>query len=248
MQIFRRSLFSHKLITAVAPLPHILPIIIDVRKEYESKAISTFIAGENIVDRNVNIAPIVYTRTEFKKAFSSGNDVAIELERVWRIRTLHQHTPTGGVIMYYDAFKEGFAYRCDTTAIPYSTLNAVAMKYVGVFKCRDLFVDTAPVFANKSPLVVEFMDELYAENKKKRDLVNKMANTIVTQSTSPFANFRTYNKTTGLVPTVTESVNAELRNRFIYAGRISGIAEKTKTVFREPKPIGYAAFKRRALV
>ena len=43
--------------------------------------------------------------------------------------------------MYYDVFKSGFAYYADQNSIPYSILNAMAMKYVVVYFCRDFFVD-----------------------------------------------------------------------------------------------------------
>jgi len=72
------------------------------------------------------------------------------LEQRWRRRLLIESTPRGNVIMYYDAFKRGFAYYADTF-MPYGLLNAVAMKYVMTYSCRSFFVDEA------------FVDEAFVE-------------------------------------------------------------------------------------
>jgi len=63
-----------------------------------------------------------------------------DLECTWRRRLVMECTPRGVVLMYYDAFKRGFAYYSDA-AMPYGILNVVAMKYVTTFQCRAFFVD-----------------------------------------------------------------------------------------------------------
>ena len=57
------------------------------------------------------------------------------------MRVLIEATPRGNVIMFYNPYKLGFSYYSDSTGIPYPILNAVAMKYVTVFYCRNFFVD-----------------------------------------------------------------------------------------------------------
>jgi hypothetical protein len=58
----------------------------------------------------------------------------------WRHRVLIDHTPCGNVFMYYDVSRLAFAYFAAQT-VPYDVLNAVALKYVHVFKCLDFYVD-----------------------------------------------------------------------------------------------------------
>ena len=67
-----------------------------------------------------------------------------ELEKKWRSNVLIENTPRGNVIMFYDAYKRGFSYYCDNSVMPYDIMNAVAMKYVITFYCRDFFVDNNP--------------------------------------------------------------------------------------------------------
>lgn len=63
-----------------------------------------------------------------------------DLECQWRKRILIEATPRGLVVMYYDAYKRGFAYYSDTY-MPYGILNVVAMKYTTLYQCRAFFVD-----------------------------------------------------------------------------------------------------------
>ena len=73
------------------------------------------------------------------------------LEKKWKSRILFECTPRGNIILLYDTYTEAFVYCIDTSGTPYKLLNAVAMKYVLTFRCRDFFVDE-----NKIP------DEMYA--------------------------------------------------------------------------------------
>jgi len=84
-----------------------------------------------------NIEPIFYTREEYNKAILDPKNT---IEPVWKRRILFEFTPRGNLIMYYDSYKEGFAYYSDTQ-ITYDILNAAAMKYSILFRCRDFFSD-----------------------------------------------------------------------------------------------------------
>jgi len=109
-------------------------------------------------ERNSNISPEFYD----KKLLSTGlQDVNNEVERVWKTRMLFEHTPRGNIVMYYDPYKLGFAYYSDNTGIPYSLLNAVAMKYVKTFRCQDFFFDNQDI-KPESPLI-----KIHSEEDKK---------------------------------------------------------------------------------
>ena len=92
--------------------------------ENESKLFATLFTPEKSTSCNKNI--------------SNKNE---EEEEVWKRRILFQPTPSGNIVMYYDLYRQAFAYHSDTF-ISYPLLNLCAMKYVRLFLCRDFFVDT----------------------------------------------------------------------------------------------------------
>lgn len=87
-------------------------------------------------------------------------------EEQWERRKLLENTPVGNVLMWYDLYKQAFCY-CSDTQIPYSILNASAMKYTRLYFCRDYFVDT-----NILPDSFEnpFNKQKDDEDKKEREL------------------------------------------------------------------------------
>jgi hypothetical protein len=129
--------FGEPLIRKIwGPLPK--PII-DPFYEYYQQNKSRFSASfDRTEDYNQNVDPIFYDKSEFRELIGvEGN----RLEKEWRSRILFETSPRGNIIMFYDPYKQGFSYYCDSTGIPYNMLNAVAMKYVLMFRCRDFFVD-----------------------------------------------------------------------------------------------------------
>ena len=110
------------------------PIIAFV-KQRQDRLLRTY---DKTIDMNVNIEPIFYNKQKFSECMREENN---PLESRWKKNLLYESTPRGSIIMYYDVFKSGFAYYADQNSIPYSILNAVAMKYVVVYFCRDFFVD-----------------------------------------------------------------------------------------------------------
>ena len=113
--------------------------IIDPSYEYYQKVKKRFSASfEEFKNYNQNVCPIFYCKIEFQEFMKLGSNY---LEEGWRTRILFETTPRGNIIMFYDAYKQGFSYYCDSNCIPYNILNAVAMKYVITFYCRDFFVD-----------------------------------------------------------------------------------------------------------
>ena len=56
---------------------------------------------------------------------------------------IHESTPSGDVIMFYDDNLESFVYYCDNKGIPYKYLETVARKYTIHNRCLSKFIDTA---------------------------------------------------------------------------------------------------------
>ena len=54
---------------------------------------------------------------------------------------LRETTPRGDIIMYYDAETKSFNYYSNSKNIPYSTLDAVARKYVCLHKDPSIYID-----------------------------------------------------------------------------------------------------------
>ena len=145
---------------------------------------------------NSNIDPLFYDRTQLKEVWEDPKN---DIEAQWRRRVLYESTPRGNVMMHYDAYREGYVYYSDQTSIPYCILNAVAMKYVLMFKCRDLFVDQTLYAHNPSPMIRSMREEDDKEQDKKTQsmhqlLHGKTDNTNTTSfavsDASPFVKFR----------------------------------------------------------
>jgi hypothetical protein len=134
------------------------------------------------INVNTNIEKIFYDKKELQQFLLNQNN---ELEKVWKTRILIENTPRGNIIMYYDVYKQGFAYYCDTNGIPYPILNSVAMKYVRLYHCRDFFMDNEVLLNEKeSPLIKihQENDEETAKDKSEK----------IPLDTSAFARLKNY--------------------------------------------------------
>jgi hypothetical protein len=169
-----------------------------------------------------NIEPIFYKKDEFYAMIAECNN---DIEEKWRTRVIFESSPRGNIVMYYDAYKHGFAYYSDTHGLPYKVLCAVAMKYVSVYFCRDFYIDNEGVGKDdESPMI----DLYHREPVKPKDEMSKP----VSDRSGPFAKLKNYNKpvrntdkkqTNDLheKESVNESVKVEyIRNKFISLGKI----------------------------
>jgi hypothetical protein len=120
--------------------------------------------------------------------------------------------------MYYDVYKKGFAYYCDSTGIPYIVLNAVAKKYVRTFMCRDLFMDDSEEEA--SPLIQ--LQEIEEKKEKEKKTEKFLGLNKEVSKNAPFAKLKRYN-----LEDKSESAKDEKKivmkntniNKFIYKGK-----------------------------
>lgn len=188
--------------------------------EFQKNAFSKFRAEMG----NQNIDPAFRSKKDYQNMLLDSNNVC---EKTWKTRILFENTPRGNIIMYYDVYKMGFAYFSDTQSIPYSVLNAVAMKYVRVFHCLDFFMDNNGDF--ESALIpIHLVEEKKTE---KGDNEKGGKSTKFIPSDAPFAKLKTYTKTvvkkTEYDATAPESASPEEKpkkttytNRFICLGKI----------------------------
>jgi hypothetical protein len=113
----------------------------------KSKFLKTF--ENQTILYNENIDPIFYDKKEFSICVSETNN---RLENSWKTKMLFENTPRGNIIMFYDAYKLGFSFYSDQNVISYDILNAAAMKYVSIFRCRDFFIDET-ITPTSSPFI-----------------------------------------------------------------------------------------------
>lgn len=163
---------------------------------------------------NENIHEIIYDKENFKQLMKDEN----EQERHWKNNIIFETTYREDgkeilVIMYYDLFKQGFAYHSDESFISHNVLNAVAMKYVNTYFCKDFFLDELFIEENeityKSPLFAIFNDN---ETKKKD------------KNSHVFAKLKNYQD-----PRKTDTEKKEhIRNKFIHMGKIHNFSMLSK--------------------
>jgi hypothetical protein len=194
-----------------------------------------------IQDYDKNIDPAFYDNKSFKEALQEENN---DIEKLWRTRILFENTPRGNVIMYYDAYKIGFAYYCDQY-VPYDILNAVAMKYVLTYQCRDFFVDEMARPENAPSKILKLIEEPKKEEEKKTEGENNSSK--ISVKNGPFAKLKSYNMVSSKVETnktekepttSTEEKKDEKkekhRNRFVNLGKIVNFSfiQKPKKVHK----------------
>lgn len=158
-------------------------------------------------------------------------------EKMWKSRVLIESTPRGNIIMFYDTFNEGFRYFIDTSGIPYKLLNAVAMKYVVIFRCRDFFLDENDIpEGNTSQCILNRRNLEQMEKAKKVTFVNNLT-VEGYDGESPFAQLKCrVRKVDDCLPK--EELTCKMRNRFIYQGKILNykflpVIETKKSVVRD---------------
>jgi hypothetical protein len=179
---------------------------------------------------NGNVDAVFYDKSKYVDLMMSGES---EQEKVWKRRVLMESTPRGTVIMYFDAYKLGFAYYSDVN-ISYDILNACAMKYVRLFYCYDFYLHQTDQDGGSPLIKIHDSEEVSDELKEKRKLLNDKT----------FAQFREYNKvsktTTAAVKQPKQMQNLS-RNRFVRVGRISEYNPLPKKV-NKIKQLDHATF------
>jgi len=209
-------------------------------EEIYEKFLETYDSGEQDQNANINMDKEFYDNGLYKKTISvSDND----FEKKWKRNILYVNTPRGNIVMMYDAYKKGFAYYCDTQSVSSIVLNALAMKYVMVFRCRDLFMDNHLTPEERdSPLIKLQLEEENAEKeKKKQNNTNSIDPNLL--KNAPFAKLKKYN-TAPSSSTQTNNNNAteketekekeknepHITNKFIYLGKIVNFSFMPKKI------------------
>lgn len=212
--------------------------ILDASAKYIEKQKSRFLSKFSlpIIDQlSSNIDSVFYSKSDFQELILNTDN---SLEKIWKSRILFESTPRGNIMMYYDAYKMGFAYSSDSTGIPYPILNAVAMKYVTVYRCFDFFMDNeiTPEDNPSKMIKIHFQDEKKESAQTKQKDVSsdtKLPNPLKFDN-SAFAKFKNYSKKPenpndingrekNTSETVSEKKKEYVRNKFISLGKLMNI-------------------------
>ena len=220
---------------------------------------------------NSGVDAAFYSKTELAKLLEEEDN---PLERKWRSKLLFESTPRGNIIMYYDAYKQGFRYYSDQNSIPYALVNAVAMKYVVMFRCRDFFVDENLLTENTISGIVRAHEEQEKSAKQEKAAQKDEPDTDPPKvnfkpSENPaFAKFKSYNtisaKATGGIMKSSEkrientrkeeAVSPKRTNSLVSMGKMSNFSFIQKTLSKRPEfksewlpttRMSYADFKRK---
>ena len=179
-------------------------------------------------------------------------DVDNELEKTWKRRIMFENTPRGNIIMHYDAYKQGFVYYSDNSNIPYYVINASAMKYVLMFRCRDFFIDDKITPENMHSPLLDIRNK-HDTPTAETDNVDSTATNAKTGDppvlkSSAFAKLKSYNTVSGKLNTDNSKKPIEgnkadseekkhTRNKIIYSGKISNF-----NLLQTPKVVKRVAF------
>ena len=166
------------------------------------------------INFNENIDRLFYDKAKFTNYMSESNT---SLEKSWKTKIMMENTPRGNIIMFYDSYKLGFSFYCDQKVISYDILNASAMKYVTMFRCRHFFLDELFVpEEHKSPLIdIHFSPDTKpnAVLKKQKEGISRWAIPKKPETTD-------------------EKEPEKMKNKFIYLGKISNY----NIIQPQPKP------------
>lgn len=134
-------------------------------------------------DMNENIDKVFYDKTTFKELLDNF-EKDDTIEKQWKTRLLYENVSREDgiridIIMYYDVFKQGFAYYSNENFVSYKILNAIAMNYVMKFFCRDFFMDENVLEDINKELDLKEVFLKYDEKKKEKNEKKKRNNNVL---------------------------------------------------------------------
>ena len=216
-------------------------------EKYIEKYKKRFENSYNNGDLNQNIQPEFYNKDQYNLTIKIQDNI---LEKSWKQRILFESTPNGNIVMFYDAYRFSFTYYSDSH-IPYPILNAVAMKYVLTYFCRDFFLDKSIIPPNQTtPFLYVHEIEKKEPNQKKIDV-----------SKGPFAKLKNYTKVDKdkVEKKIDDKENNDkktsvvknyIKNKFISLGKVYNFSVLKNTLVLDniqPKqaiPLDYSSFKK----
>lgn len=154
---------------------------------------------------------------ELKKSFLSNNEVSVFV--YGDSNYIRESTPRGEIIMYYDGENKSFNYYSNSKNIPYSTLDAVARKYVCLNKDPSIYIDIRDEVQKGREKYLNQANKVEKKNKKNERGILSSA------KKSLFAAFKNYKTGRNAPNSVLHGksevvVMKENINKFVYKGTL----------------------------
>ena len=104
--------------------------------------LSFFSETKKIEDDVEKVDPITEYKNAYYDKFNKLEKKSIELNRLNKLKIsfMHESTPLGALVMYYDSETDSFNYYCDKN-LSYAFLDTACRKYVTLFDCKVLYVE-----------------------------------------------------------------------------------------------------------
>ena len=172
---------------------------------------------------NSNIDERCYSLESFQELIQEETN---ELELEWKRRLLIESTPRGNVIMFYDIYKQAFAYVSDQH-MNYPILNACAMKYVQMYRCIDFFLDGNILPEDVISPFILLQEE--AEKREKEKQSDKKKEMGIQFKNAPFAKLKIYRdseliKDKNVSFKKNDIAKIKPKNIFRYLGKMSNLS------------------------
>ena len=205
----------------VEQIPQISPED-EYKKRNKTWFLKSFEETESDTKYNENVDPVFYDRKEYNKIVAEADNI---LEPKWKRRILYEFTPRGNIIMFYDAYKEGFAYYSDTQ-MTHDILNMAAIKYSILFRCRDFFIDEQSYPAGFLSPLIKLKDD---QDKKPVSSAVKLE--------GPFLKSKKSSANSTCVP-----VKIYSQNKFVHLGKTCNFSFlKKESVIKPILETGYSS-------
>jgi len=213
--------------------PKIREPIKDMDQEYVNTLKTKFLSiFTSTIDYNENVDPIFYQKNILSEILSDPRN---KIETIWKTRILFENTTKGNVIMYYDPYKLGFSYYCDQNVISYDILNAIAMKYVTIFRCLHFFIDeTVTPKDNCSPFLNIYFNEKTEKNDNNKSKIMEK---------HPFIKRKPNTQKISNNNEITQLDTEKIKNKFIYLGKLRNfqwtqpVTKKQKVLAKFSSPL-----------
>ena len=165
---------------------------------------------------------------EFDQLKRSSDELVIFSDDDALLNPLRETTPRGEIIMYYDSVTKSFNYYSNSKNIPYSTLDAVARKYVCLHKDPSIYIDIRDEVQKGREKCLKQDKDNKSKLAKLEKNKNKSGNELLSSAKkSLFAAFKNY-KTGQNVPKSIHNYDGKKEmiimkdniNKFVYKGTL----------------------------
>ena len=164
---------------------------------------------------NIKVSESENSNTEYNIEDETQNDTQNDTQEEKKSYSkIHETTPNGDIIMYYDDNLESFVYYCDDKNIPYKYLETVARKFVIDNDCISLYV-------NMYEEIKKGIERKELEISREQEITNNRTTNSDSLVNSVFATFKNYNLTNEKSRLKTKHYILKAQsNRYSYRGKI----------------------------